>query len=103
MLLRNAKNHNFLEAAHRSRNAYCICYETLRDNPIQVLNEFFEHFGKEVKSGLFFQPVDFYKGQKNCGKFVHKKYQPFSNKDLAWVNSQLDWEIEAIFGYKKKI
>lgn len=95
--LRNAKISNMLKIMNRAPNVYYLQYEMVRDYPKEVINEIKSLF--DIDERPVFQTVDTYKG-KGQKSYKPKKYAPISSKDLQWINSFLDPELEEQIGYQ---
>jgi hypothetical protein len=95
--LRTAKIKNMLQILDRAPNVYYINYEIVRDHPQEVLQEIKSLFRIAAKPS--YTPVTTYKGRENKGEYKPKVYKPLSQKDLNYINSQLDPSIEAQIGY----
>lgn len=95
--LRTAKIKNMLQILDRAPNVYYINYETVRDHPQEVLQEIKSLFRIAAKPS--YVPVTKYKGKENKEEFKPKVYKSISQKDLDYINSQLDPLIEAQIGY----
>ena len=96
--MRTQKIKTMLEIAERVQNVYLINYETLRDFPEEVLDEIANLFGLSRKE--VYTPVVYHKGNPSHGKYRPKKYVSISKRDLAWINSELDHEMERLIGYE---
>jgi hypothetical protein len=100
ILLRNAKTINFFKIGEKVINAYFLRYEAIRDHPQEVLDEIAEIYNLRRKEE--FSPVLYYKNVKNQGVYKKKKYTEISPKDLEYINSFLDKDLEAFLGYIEK-
>lgn len=94
--LRKAKIETMLQIADRAPNVYYINYEIVRDYPQEVLQEIATHFAVVAKPE--YTPIDTYKGKRSS--YHPKNYDPFSEEDLAFINSQLDEILENRIGYQ---
>lgn len=99
MKLRTARNQNLLRIKDLAANVYYITYETLAKSPKKVLKEIATLFRLKMKSE--FTPVlDHLTGLKSKpGKFEGSHYAAISRKDLAFINAELDWNLENTIGY----
>lgn len=97
MKLRTAKIRAMNEVKNRVNNIYYINYETLRDHPEKVLEEIADLF--DLQKSDVYRPVIYKKATKKLGVYKEKKYPPISTKDLKFINSQLDSEVENNIGY----
>ncbi len=89
--LRTAKIETMLQLQNRASNVYYINYETVRDHPQEVLEEISRLFSVKLKPSFF--PITQYMG---WGKPVYPKtYMKLCEEDLAYINQNLDVEIEA--------
>lgn len=96
--LRTAKIKDQLRLKDMVKNIYYVNYETLRDYPEEVLHELSSVFGIALKPS--FQPILGYKKAHSKDKYSPKDYAPISEKDMKYINSQLNKGIEKQIGYK---
>lgn len=94
--LRTDKIRNMLMIKDRAKNAYYINYEIARDYPQKVIEEIGAIFSLNIQP--LFRPVNNYKGGNT--PYQEKIYEPISNEDLLYINSQLDGELENQIGYQ---
>jgi len=95
--LRTAKIQNMLLIKERVSNIYYINYERVRDYPEEVINEIARVFGLVPKQS--FISISYYKDNK-MQPYKKKKYQRIRKKDVAYINSQLDHQLEESIGYR---
>lgn len=98
--LRTAKIRNMLMIKDRAKHVYYVNYEIVRDKPQEVLKEIANTFNLKLKPN--YEPVVYYKGWDKMGVYQPKEYQPISDEDLIYINSQLDESLENQIGYKLK-
>lgn len=95
MDLRAHKSRNYMFISNLVENYLLVRYEEVAKNPegfLDFLSKFFS-----VDKSRIFNAVTNYKG---AGRpYVRKKYFPFSQQELNFVNQNVDWEIEAQVGY----
>ncbi len=94
--LRRYKIYNYLKLGTFVDNYVLARYEDVRDDP-----KGFVHFIAEfchLKKQSEFVPVDGYKGGNK--PYVRKQYFRFEEQDLEFINSQIDWAIEELVGYR---
>jgi hypothetical protein len=96
MKLRSAKIETMLMIRDRVKNIYYINYEVVRDHPKQVIEEIARIYGVQRKHP--FQNVTTYKGGKNV-IYKPKVWPSISKEDVAYINQQLDRELEASINY----
>lgn len=95
--LRTAKIQNMMMIEDRVCHFYMINYETVRDHPEEVLQEIAELFN--VKQKPIYTPIDDYKGDPKQGTYQPVNYPPISKKNLKYIKSQLNRNLEALIGY----
>jgi len=96
--MRSAKLANIHHLPKKVDHCLFINYEGLRDHPKQVLNEIAQTYN--VAKNSEFVPIKTYKSTEKV--YTCSRYFPISEKDLTFINSQIDWSIEEKFGYKQK-
>lgn len=97
--LRTARAKNMLTIGDSVENAYFIRYEVIRDHPEEVIQEIASFFGIE-RSGPFEPVLEQFKASHTTGElFQIKEYPPISKRDLAYINKNLDPELESFLGY----
>lgn len=97
--LRTAKIRNMMMIKDRVKNIYYVNYEVVRDFPKQVIAEISKLFGLTPKQP--FTPITKHNGDSKK-IFKPKKYCEIDPIDLAYINEQLDQEIEEAIGYPLK-
>lgn len=95
--LRSAKIHNLLMIRDRVKNIYYVNYETVAADPERFVTTIYEAFNIEKSKETHLTP--YYKGDKAQGIFHKKKYRKLTDSDIAFINSQLDLELEERIGY----
>lgn len=98
LTMRSAKLANILYLPQKVSHCFFINYESLRDYPQQVLDEIAQRYS--VAKNRQFVPIKTYKSTEKV--YTGSRYFPISEKDLTFINSQIDWSIEEKFGYKQK-
>ena len=94
--LRNWKNYNFLSSSNILSNVEFVIYEELIENP----KNFIENINlKYFKQNILFKNVNYYKGIKDEGLYVKKKYPELCESDIEFLKNNLDWKIENKLGY----
>lgn len=73
-------------------------YEDLRDNPEESMNHLAEVFGLGACKNL--KNISLYKRTKK--KYRRTRYLRIRKKDLDYINTHLDWDLENRIGYLKK-
>lgn len=97
MQLRTAKIQTMQKIKDHAENVYYINYETLRDYPRQVLSEIATLFN--LKQSKVYHPIIYQKGEKSLGIYKKKTYEQIDQKDLDFINEQLDWTVENSVNY----
>ena len=95
--LRTAKIETMLLIKERAKNVYYINYESARDHPQEVLAELSSFFHFPLYDT--YTPRLLYKNQLGV-PYAPKVYDPISDKDLLYINSQLDESLENSIGYQ---
>jgi|694.fasta_scaffold00928_87 hypothetical protein len=98
--LRNWKNENYLSSTNILSNVEFVKYEKLFENPrlfMDYIND------KYIKQKYEFENVTTYKGLEKKGTYIPKQYEKLTEKDLIFIENNLDWELENKIGYKKTI
>lgn len=98
--LRSRKIENMLAIRDKVKNIYYVNYETVRDKPYEFLEEIAQLYNLPLKG--VYHNVETYKGDSPQGQYKKKKYPPLTSADLAYINEELDPELEALLGYKIK-
>ena len=96
--LRTAKIKNMLRIKEKAPNVYFVNYETVRDHPIEVLEEIKSLFALTLNP--YYEPVIYRKGVEVLGEYKPKTYGSISLEDLIFINSQLDVSVEEEIGYR---
>lgn len=98
--LRTAKIKTMLRIQEKAPNIYYLNYEIARDHSQEVLAEIANLFN--LKPSGPYEPIIYRKDEQKQGLYKKKKYRPISSIDLAYINSQLDPEVENIINYTIK-
>lgn len=93
--LRNKRIENMLKIKELVNNVYYINYETLNENPQEVLEEISFLFQLKLNQ---FRSVDTYKGEKSK-KFEKTVYAKINKNDLNFIMSRIDLNQEEKIGY----
>ena len=94
--LRNKKN-QLLHQIIKDHSCLIINYELLRDNPAIYFNKITSDLGLIPEREL--SKIEMYK--YTSSKYKQKLRPRISPKDLEFINSGLNWELENDFGYAK--
>lgn len=98
MKLRSSKYAHWLRFGARSNGYLIVQQEYAYSHAWQLIDSLNSFTGVEVKDE--FTPVTDYKGRATNGPYIPKNYQPLTNDQVDWINSQLDGVIEDALGYK---
>lgn len=86
--LRSYKMKNYLILGDRVDNFCLVRHEDIAKDPEQFVN-FIANFYELPRSEKFMA----------CRKYKPKKYPPFDERSLNFINQALNWEIEEVLGY----
>lgn len=79
-------------------NYLLVRYEDIEKTPAEFVH-FVAHY-YNLKKIPEFTPINTYKGTNI--PYKKKRYFPFSQKELNFINNQTDWSVEWLVGFKKK-
>lgn len=99
MELRRAKIGAYMQVMERAANVIFVRYEEIRDHPEEFLAMIQDCYGVDLRAQ--YTPVDHYKGCPYWPVYKPRDYESFSEDDLKFVNSRLDWKMEKSLGYTK--
>lgn len=93
--MRNYKNNYFLK---NNKFVYHICYEELKLNTQQCLQQFANKYNITLKNN--FTQIHHYVG-KSKNPIRNKKYPPFQINDLKFINSEINFDNENKIKYHR--
>jgi len=94
MALRTAKLRAWVALKERVRNAVLVRYEDAAAEPRRFVRQFARQFG--LWRWPWLRAVTTWKGGRE--RFTAREYEPFAPRDVEWVASQLDRDLERRFG-----
>ena len=98
--MRTEKLKALLRFHTHAQNCIFVTYESVRDDPESFCLNIQTIYGmKMLHSG--FKPVHTYKDTKD--PYQAKTYFDIDEYDLKFINSQMKWDLEYMFGYTKMI
>lgn len=102
--LRNLKNEFHLALRQNVENFFHIKYEELLKDAAQVVAQLADRYDFQVRSE--FRDSSLYHGKSMNEQFARSDYyikeefmKEISKEDLEFINSQIDWNLEAKLGY----
>lgn len=96
--LRKSKIKNMLTIKDKVKNIYYVNYEKVQDSPYKFLKELEALYELQLKEP--YEDVDSYKGDQFQGPYIKKHYPSITDKDLVYINSELDVLLENSIGYE---
>lgn len=103
--LRNLKNEFHLALQQNVENFYHIKYEDLLINAGEVITQLADRYGFQIRSK--FRDSALYHGKSMRERFARSEYyvneefmKEISKEDTEFINSHIDWDIEAKLGYQ---
>ncbi|WP_316359271.1 hypothetical protein [Candidatus Neptunichlamydia sp. REUL1] len=97
--LRKYKTVNYLKIANLVGNFCLVRYEEVSEHPKQFVDFIADFYGLEKCPQ--FTPIIHYKGYPHNPAYKKQPYFPFENKDLLYINQNIDWDVENRLGYTK--
>lgn len=94
--LRAHKNRFYTTLPKRAKHVYFTTLEELEADHERVLRDIAQKYDLRLKDPI--ENVQTYKGMKKKA-FQKKTYEPISDEDLTFMQSQIDWEMENTIGY----
>jgi len=93
--LRKYKMINYFAMSTMVDHYLIVRYEDVRDDPKGFVQYVADHYGLIINES--YTPVTTHKGTSR--PYVPKKYFPIESRILGFINSEIDWDVEANIGY----
>ncbi|NGX39612.1 MAG: hypothetical protein KR126chlam1_00945 [Chlamydiae bacterium] len=97
--LRRWKNLNYLKLGTLVDNYVIAKYEDIKNDPEGFVDFVAANYNIE-KPDTFF-PIKKFKGSA-WKKYKEKQYPQISKTDIEFINANIDWDIEGVFGYQPR-